>query len=390
MAHRRLSDLDLNGKRVLVRVDLNVPLDRKLQVTSDARIAAVLPTVRYILEAGGRPILMSHLGRPKGRLVEELRLLPVVDRLRQLLGTVVQYATDCVGPVAEAAAADLKSGECLVLENLRFHPEEEQADPQFASALARLADVYANDAFGTAHRAHASVIGVPRILPAAVGLLMDNELRAFTALEDPHRPYIAILGGAKVSDKLPLIENLLRVLDGLIIGGAMAYTFLRQAGIGIGRSLCEDDLLEEAARVRVLAAERGVQLLLPCDHVCAGSLEDTSPSSVHGPEIPVNLMGLDIGPQTIAAFVEPIGRAGTIVWNGPMGVFEKESFRKGTEAIARAVADADAFSVVGGGDSVAAVELLGVADRIDHVSTGGGASLELLEGKVLPGIAVLE
>ncbi len=390
MAHRRLSDLDLNGKRVLVRVDLNVPLDRELRVTSDARIAAVLPTVRYILEAGGRPILMSNLGRPKGRLVEELRLLPVVDRLRQLLGTVVQYATDCVGPVAEAAAADLKSGECLVLENLRFHPGEEQADPQFASALARLADVYVNDAFGTAHRAHASVIGVPRILPAAVGLLMDNELRAFTALADPHRPYIAILGGAKVSDKLPLIENLLSVLDGLIIGGAMAYTFLRQAGIGIGRSLCEDDLLEEAARVRVLAAERGVQLLLPCDHVCAGSLEDTSPSSVHGPEIPVNLMGLDIGPQTIAAFVEPIGRAGTIVWNGPMGVFEKESFRKGTEAIARAVADADAFSVVGGGDSVAAVELLGVADRIDHVSTGGGASLELLEGKVLPGIAVLE
>ncbi len=390
MAHRRLSDLDLNGKRVLVRVDLNVPLDDQLRVTSDARIAAALPTVRYILEAGGRPILMSHLGRPKGRLVEELRLRPVADRLRQLLGTVVQYATDCVGPLAEAAAAALKSGECLVLENLRFHPEEEKADPHFASALSRLADVYVNDAFGTAHRAHASVIGVPRILPSAVGLLMDNELRAFAALQDPVRPYIAILGGAKVSDKLPVIENLLSKLDGLIIGGAMAYTFLRQAGIGIGSSLCEDDLLEQAARVRALAAERGVELLLPCDHICAGSLEATSPSSVHGPEIPGNLMGLDIGPQTIRAFVEPIGRAGTIVWNGPMGVFEMESFRQGTEAIARAVADADAFSVVGGGDSVAAVELLGVADRIDHVSTGGGASLELLEGKVLPGIAVLE
>ncbi|MEZ5965975.1 MAG: phosphoglycerate kinase [Planctomycetota bacterium] len=387
---KRLSDLDVRGKRVLVRVDFNVPLDEQLHVTSDARIVAALPTIRAILERGGRPVLMSHLGRPKGKVVESMRMRPAAERLAQLLDGAVQVCRTCVGAEAEAAAKSLQPGECLMLENLRFHAEEEAGDPGFAAALAKLGDVYVNDAFGTAHRAHASVSGVAKLLPAAAGLLMEKEIDAFDkVLHEPARPFLAILGGAKVSDKLPVILNLLDRVDGLVIGGAMAYTFLKQRGLEIGKSRVENDLLDQARKIKNLAAEKHVRLLLPQDHVCAPEFKADAPASVHGPAIPADQMGLDIGPKTIATFVAAIAEAKTIVWNGPMGVFEMPAFRKGTEAVARAVAAATAWTVVGGGDSVAAVELLGVADRIDHVSTGGGASLELLEGRDLPGVTAL-
>lgn len=389
---RRLQDLELAGKRVLVRVDFNVPLDDEGNITSDKRIREALPTIRAIQAAGGRPILMSHLGRPKGKVAESYRLAPVAQRLEELLQTPVRYVRECVGAKAEAAARDLGKGECLLLENLRFDPREEKGDPEFAAALAKLGDVYVNDAFGTAHRAHASVSGVAECLPSrAPGLLMERELTAFQRLlHAPKRPFVAILGGAKVSDKLPVIENLLPKIDVLIIGGAMAYTFLRQRGVAIGKSLCEEDLLVKAGEVCAAAKANDVRLLLPVDHVCADRVAADVRTSVHGPGVGDGLMGLDIGPRTIEAFRAAIATAATIVWNGPMGVFELEPFRHGTEAVARAIADADAWSLVGGGDSVAAVEQAGVADRIDHVSTGGGAGLELLEGKQLPGIAALE
>lgn len=387
---KRLSDLDVKGKRVLVRVDFNVPLDDQLNVTSDARIVASLPTIQAILEKGGMPILMSHLGRPKGKVVESMRLKPAADRLAKLLGSPVKVCRSCVGAEAEAAAAALKVGETLVLENLRFHPQEEDGDETFAKNLAKLGQVYVNDAFGTAHRPHASTYGVAKLLPAAAGMLMEKEIDAFDkVLHEPKRPFLAILGGAKVSDKLPVILNLLDKVDGLIIGGAMAYTFLKHSGTGIGKSLCEQELLDQVRKIKNMAADKHVRLLLPVDHVCAPEFKADAPASTHGPAIPDGLMGLDIGPKSIAKFVEAIKQAKTIVWNGPMGVFEMDKFRKGTEAIAHAVADADAWTVVGGGDSVAAVELLKVDDKIDHVSTGGGASLELLEGKELPGVAAL-
>ena len=387
---RRLTELPLEGARVLTRVDFNVPLDDGLRVTSDARIRAALPTLKAILAAGGRPVLMSHMGRPKGAVVDDLRLRPAAERLGELLGVPVHCADDCVGEAAERAASALAPGECLVLENLRFHPEEEAGDPQFSAALSRCGDVYVNDAFGTAHRAHASVAGVPGLLPAAAGMLMERELDAFErVLGDPARPLMAILGGAKVSDKLPVILSLLEKVDALAIGGAMAYTFLAQAGTPIGKSLCEPDLLEDARLVVERAAERGVAICLPTDHVCAAELAAGAPASVHGPGVGDGLMGLDIGPVSSAAYASEIAKAKTIVWNGPMGVFEVDGFRAGTEAVAKAVAEADAFSVVGGGDSVAAAEMFGVTDRMSHVSTGGGASLELLEGKELPGVAAL-
>lgn len=387
---RRLSELELEGARVLIRVDFNVPLDEQQRVTSDARIRAALPTLRAVLERGGRAVLMSHLGRPKGEVVEAMRLRPAADRLGELLGSPVHCAADCVGEDAERAASALAPGECLVLENLRFHAEEEAGDAEFSRALARCGDVYVNDAFGTAHRAHASVAGVPRLLPSAAGMLMERELDAFErVLGDPARPLMAILGGAKVSDKLPVILSLLEKVDALAIGGAMAYTFLEQAGTPIGESLCEPDLLEEARRVVERAAERGVAICLPTDHVCAAELAADAEVSVHGPGVAAGLMGLDIGPSSIAAYTAEIAAAKTIVWNGPMGVFEMPAFRAGTEAVALAVAETDAFSVVGGGDSVAAAELFGVTEQMSHVSTGGGASLELLEGKELPGVAAL-
>jgi phosphoglycerate kinase len=387
---RTLSDLDVSGKRVLIRVDFNVPLDDDGQITSDARIRAALPTIRWILDHGGRPILMSHLGRPKGKVVEAMRLRPAGQRLGELLEVPVRYANDCIGEEAETAAAALQAGECLLLENLRFHPQETEGDAEFASKLASLADVYVNDAFGTAHRAHASVTGVAEYLPSAAGLLMEKEIQAFDhLLTRPASPVVAILGGAKVADKLPVILHLLPKVDAVLIGGAMACTFLKQQGIGIGRSLCEDGLLDEAGAALAAARNNNVDLRLPTDHVCAAELKADSPASVHRPDVPDDLMALDIGPETRKSYRSVIAGAKTIVWNGPMGVFEMPAFRQGTEAVAQAVADADAWSLVGGGDSVAAVELLGLTDKIDHVSTGGGAGLELLEGKTLPGIAAL-
>lgn len=387
---KKLSDLSLKDKRVLVRVDFNVPLDKDLNVTSDARIRESLPTIQAILKAGGKPVLMAHLGRPKGKVVESMRLLPAAKKLQQLLGSPVKTCSDCIGPEAEAASKALKAGECLVLENLRFRDAEEAGDAAFAAALAKNGDVYVDDAFGAAHRAHASVSGVPSLLPSAMGLLMQRELDAFhKVLHQPARPFVAILGGAKVSDKLPVIENLLTKVDTLIVGGAMSYTFLVQQGKKVGKSLVEKELVAEAGKVLVQAKAAGKQILLPVDHVCAAEFKADSPASVHEGDVPDGLMGLDIGPKTIAIYVKALQGAKTIVWNGPMGVFEMDAFCKGTEAVAKAVASSGAFTVVGGGDSVAAAEKTGVVSKLSHVSTGGGASLELLEGKVLPGVAAL-
>ncbi|MEO0480895.1 MAG: phosphoglycerate kinase [Planctomycetota bacterium] len=387
---KRLSDLDLQGSRALVRVDFNVPLDEGGNVTSDARIRAALPTLKALLEGGARPVLMSHMGRPKGQVVESMRLRPAAERLSELLGCTVHTASECTGEAVVKATQDLPPGEVLVLENLRFHKEETDGDEAFAQELAKNGDVYVNDAFGTAHRAHASVSGVAKHLPAAAGKLLEAEIDAFQkVLDQPERPLVAVLGGAKVSDKLPVMRNLIDKVDAMIVGGAMAYTFQKQAGLGIGKSMCEDDLLGAAKEIREACEQKGVALLLPTDHVCAAEFSADAEASVHGPEIPDGLMALDIGPDTQKRYAEVLAGAKTVVWNGPMGVFEMEVFRKGTEAVAHAIAGSDGFTVIGGGDSVAAIELLGLADKCDHVSTGGGASLELLEGKTLPGLAAL-
>jgi phosphoglycerate kinase len=410
---RSIRDLPLQGARVLMRVDFNVPQDKATgAITNDQRIVAALPTIRFALDQGAAVVLMSHLGRPDGQRVAKYSLKPVAKELEEQLGRPVKFLDDCVGPAVEAACAKgtLKPGDVVLLENLRFHVEEEGkvkrkgadgtattvvAEPgaieAFRGSLCKLGDVYVNDAFGAAHRAHSSVSGV-RGLPAAAGFLLQKELDAFgKVLEAPERPFVAILGGAKVSDKLPVIENLLPKVDTLIVGGAMAYTFLAQAGHGVGKSLVEKDLLAEAGRVVAQAKAANKRLLLPVDHVCAAEFAADSPPSVHA-EIPAGLMGLDIGPKTIAAYVEAVKGSRTVVWNGPMGVFEMDAFCKGTEAIAHAVAAATtegAFTVVGGGDSVAAADKLGITGQLSHVSTGGGASLELLEGKELPGVAAL-
>ena len=415
MAYKTLADLDLAGRRALMRVDFNVPQDKQtLAITNNQRIVAALPTIRAVLDAGAAVVLMSHLGRPNGERVAKFSLRPVADELARLLGTAVKFVGDCVGEEARAACAagTLQPGEVVLLENVRFHIEEEgvrklvdangnktseRADPgrtaAFGRALAELGDVFINDAFGTSHRAHSSVAGVAEHLPAAAGLLLQSELDAFErVLTAPARPFVAILGGAKVSDKLPVIENLLPKVDKLIIGGAMAYTFLAQMGHTVGTSLVEPDLLEAAGRVRAQAAATGKDLLLPIDHVCAAAFAADSPASVQPTDIPDGLMGLDIGPQTLSCYVEALRGAKTVIWNGPMGVFEMDAFCKGTEAVAQAVAAATragAFTVVGGGDSVAAAEKLGITGDLSHVSTGGGASLELLEGKTLPGVAAL-
>lgn len=387
---KTLTEMNLRDKRVLVRVDFNVPLDENRCVTSDARIRAAAPTIEAILAAGGRPVLMSHMGRPKGAVVDGLRLRPAGQRLGELLEVPVRYSDTCVGDAAVDASRALEAGEVLLVENLRFHSEETAGDDAFAAQLAQLGDVYVNDAFGAAHRAHASVAGVPQHLPSCAGLLMGRELAAFDhVLAEPERPLLAILGGAKVSDKLPVILNLLDKVDCILIGGAMAYTFQRQAGLGIGTSMCEDDLLDAAAQARAAAKDKGVDLLLPTDHVCAPEFRADAEASIHGPAIPDGQMALDIGPQTTQQYCAAIAAARTVIWNGPMGVFEMPAFRKGTEAVAQAVAESSGWTLVGGGDSVAAAELLGITDRMSHVSTGGGASLELLEGKILPGIAAL-
>jgi phosphoglycerate kinase len=389
-AKRTVEDLKAGGRTVLVRVDFNVPLSDDGKVTDDTRIRAALPTIRFLREAGARVVLMSHLGRPKGKVVESMRLAPVGLRLGELLDAPVAVCDETVGPKAAALVASLADGEAALLENLRFHEGETANDRGFARELAALGDLYVNDAFGTCHRAHASVTGVPALLGGVAGFLVKKELEYFgRALEAPTKPFIAILGGAKISDKLPVIENLLTRVDGLIVGGGMAYTFLEVRGEAIGNSLVEKDFLPKAEALLKQAAERGVAFHLPSDHVVAERFaEDAPPRLVT--EIPEGTLALDIGPATTDAYAGIIGGAGTVVWNGPMGVFEWEAFRRGTEGVARAVAECAGTTIVGGGDSVAAVELCGVADRISHISTGGGASLELLEGKELPGIAALD
>ena len=386
-----VDQLDLAGKRVFLRVDLNVPLEAG-RVAEDTRIRAVLPTIEHCLKAGASVILASHLGRPKGTIDPRYSLTPVAVRLEELLGRPAPLLPDCVGPEVEAAAAALKPGETVLLENLRFHPGEEANDPDFARRLAALGDVYVNDAFAAAHRAHASIEGITHFLqPAAAGLLMARELEALGRIfERPERPVAAVLGGAKVSDKLSLVEHLLARVDTLLIGGGMAFTFLAALGYGVGRSLLEADRLEAAHAILGRARSLGVRVRLPVDVVVArapDSPEDIRTVGVR--EVPDELMGLDVGPLTVAQFGAALQRAKTVVWNGPLGVFEKPAFAAGTLGVARAVAGCGAFSVIGGGDTIAAVRQAGVTDRIGYISTGGGAFLEFLEGRTLPGVAAL-
>jgi phosphoglycerate kinase len=381
-----IKDLDLKGKRVFIRVDFNVPLASGGQeITSDKRIRASLPTIQYALEHGAGVVLASHLGRPKGKPNPEMSMKPVAKKLEELLGKPVKLAPDCIGPAVEAMLP--KPGEVLLLENLRYHAEEEANDPAFSEKLAKLCDVYVNDAFGSAHRAHASTVGmVHYVKQAAAGLLMDQELKYLTMVtQHPERPCVAILGGAKVSDKIEVIENLSKVVDRVLIGGAMAYTFLKSQGEPVGKSLVEDDKLDLAKK---LLAEFGAKLVLPVDHVVASELKQGAENETVT-RIPDGKMGVDIGAKTIALYEEIIKGARTIIWNGPMGVFEKPPFDRGTMALAKAVAESGAISVVGGGDSEKAIKSAGVADKITHVSTGGGASLEFLSGIELPGVAAL-
>jgi phosphoglycerate kinase len=390
---RSITDLDLAGKRVFIRVDFNVPIKNGI-IGDDTRIRASLPTIKYALDKGATIILASHLGRPKGKPNPDYSLKPVAGRLSELLGRPVEFAEDCIGPAATAAIERASKGsQVVVLENLRFHPEEEKNDPGFAKELASLADVYVNDAFGSAHRAHASTEGiVHHVTQAAAGLLMAAEVQYLgKILEHPDRPFIAVLGGAKVSDKLEVIQNLVPRVDALLIGGAMAYTFFKARGLPVGKSLVEDELLDSAREVEQQAKARNLRFELPSDHVVASKIEAgaaTETLDVADPNIG-DRMGLDIGPKTIARYREIISAAKTVTWNGPMGVFEIDQLAKGTIAIAKALADVKGTTVIGGGDSIAAVAKAGVSDRITHISTGGGASLEFLGGRKLPGVVAL-
>ncbi len=388
-----VKDLDLSGKRVFIRVDFNVPI-KNGAIGDDTRIRASLPTIRYALDKGATVILASHLGRPKGKPVPEYSLAPVVSRLSELLGRKVVFASDCIGEAARAAVAEAQAGDKVVLlENLRFHPEEEKNDPAFAGELAALADLYVDDAFGSAHRAHASVEGIiKQIGRGAAGLLMEKELQYLGhALEAPERPFVAVLGGAKVSDKIEVIENMLGKVDALLIGGAMAYTFLKARGVPTGKSLVEGDRLDSARAITEKARERGVRLELPVDHVVAPALEANAPQETLAIDDAAigDRMGLDIGPKTAQIYADILATANTVVWNGPMGVFEIDAFAKGTMKIADAIARVRGTTIIGGGDSIAAVHKAGVTDRVSHISTGGGASLEFLGGRVLPGVAAL-
>ena len=388
---RSVKDVDVSEQRVLVRVDFNVPLSAAGQVSDDTRIEAALPTIQYLLDHKARVILMSHLGRPQGKVKPELSLRPVAAHLGQLLQQPVAFAADCVGPVAQEAVAALRPGEILLLENLRFHAAEEANDPAFAAQLASLGDIYVNDAFGTAHRAHASTEGVTHHVPlAAAGFLIEKEV-AFLgrALQEPERPFVAVLGGAKVSDKIAVVQNLLGKVDSLLVGGGMANTFLAAQGKQLGRSLVETDRIALAQEILQAAAEQQVDIHLPVDAVVAASLEAESGQVVSVEQVPAEAMVLDIGPETVRRYAAVLASAKLIVWNGPMGVFERPAFAAGTNALAEAVAAADAVSIVGGGDSAAAIVQAGLAESITHISTGGGASLKFLEGKELPGIRAL-
>jgi len=393
VASRTVNDLDVSGRRVFVRVDFNVPI-KNGTITDDTRIRASLPTIQLLLDRGATVILASHLGRPKGKPSAEFSLRPVAERLSHLLGRPVRFAEDSVGDTARAAVDAAGKGGVVLLENLRFHSEEEKNDPAFAGQLAALADVYVNDAFGSAHRAHASTEGiVHHVKEAAAGLLMGKEVEYLgRVLESPERPFVAVLGGAKVSDKLEVIENLISKVDALLIGGAMAYTFLKARGVAVGKSLVEEDLLDTARDVERRAKERGLRLELPVDHVVAPKLEAGAPAETLavGDGAIGERMGLDIGPKTIETYRSVIATAKTVIWNGPMGVTEIEAFAGGTREIARALGELDGTTIVGGGDSGAALEQAGLADKIDHISTGGGASLEFLEGRDLPGVAALQ
>ena len=397
MNKKTVRDLDLKGKRVLMRVDFNVPLDGAA-VSDDTRIRAALPTIEHVLAAGASLVLMSHLGRPKGRVTPEYSLRPAAGRLEALLGRPVAFASDCVGTEAEAAADALQPGEILLLENLRFHPEEEgkgvevPAQEAFAGQLARLGDLYVNDAFGTAHRAHASIAVVTRFFDVCVaGFLLEKEIEYLgTAVANPAHPFVAVIGGAKISGKIDVLRNLVDKVDTIIVGGGMAYTFYRAMDIPVGTSLVEEEKIDLARETMALLEQSGVKLMLPIDHVVADAFSADAAHKVTGKDgIEEGWMALDIGPETCAAFAAEIAGAKTVVWNGPMGCFEMAPFAEGTMAIARAVADADCVSIIGGGDSVSAVNKSGLADRMTHISTGGGASLEFLEGKELPGIAAL-
>ncbi|MCX7667794.1 MAG: phosphoglycerate kinase [Atribacterota bacterium] len=382
---------ELKGKKVLVRVDFNVPLDEERRITDDTRIVESLPTIRFLLERGAKVILVSHLGRPKGKPKDEFRMDPVARRLEELLGKKVYKADDCIGESVEKLANALKEGEVLLLENVRFYAEEEANDENFARSLARLADIYVNDAFGTAHRAHASTAGVAKFLPAYAGFLMEKELEALgERLNNPVRPFLAILGGAKVSSKIGVIKKLLEKVDALLVGGGMSYTFIKAMGYEVGTSLLEEGMIEEAKSILAMAKEKGVRFVLPEDFVVAPEgKEGVETKVVAWNQIPPDMGGFDIGPKTVEKFGHEITQAKTIFWNGPLGLFEVDLFARGTVEIARKVAESGAVVVVGGGDTIAAIKKAGVENKITHISTGGGASLEFVEGRILPGVEVL-
>ena len=389
---KSVSDVQVRGKKVLLRCDFNVPLDKETgAITDEGRIIAALPTIKYLIEHGAAVIACSHFGRPKGEFKPEFSLAPVAESLAKHLGQPVKMAKDVIGPDAVKLAEELQPGEVMLLENTRFHKQEEKNDPEFAKKLADMAEIFVSDAFGSVHRAHASTVGVSAYLPAISGFLLKKELDYIGgAISDPKRPLVTILGGAKVSDKLGVIDNLIKIADTIIIGGGMAYTFIKAEGGKIGNSLCQDNEIEAVLEMKEKALKRGVKLLLPHDTIAAAEFSnDAEPVIVETCAIPDDMMGLDIGPETVKVFISEIKGAGTIVWNGPMGVFEFSKFAGGTRAIANAVAESGAVSIIGGGDSAAAIRQFGLEDRITHISTGGGASLEFMEGKELPGIACL-
>lgn len=391
MNKKSIKDIDLKNKRVLMRVDFNVPLDKELNITDDNRIRAALDSIIYILEQGAKLILMSHLGRPKGERREELSLNPIAVRLSKLLAKPVKMLDDCIGEEINDAVSKLPAGEIILLENLRFHKEEEKNDPEFAKRLSSLGDVFVNDAFGTVHRAHASTQGVTKYLESVSGFLVQKEIEYFQkVLTKPEKPFIFILGGAKVADKIPVIENMMDKADCILIGGAMAYTFIKVKGVSVGSSRLEEKSFEIVSRILTKAKNTGVQIILPIDHVVTDNIETASRVKITDSEvIPENWIGVDIGPKTRELFADKIKEAKTVVWNGPVGIFENDKFAQGSKAVARAIAESEAISVIGGGDTAAAVAKFSLAGKMSHISTGGGAALEYLEGKMLPGVAAL-